>query len=396
MDNLPWGTDSELTNNQFYNRKEDLESIKSLLNTTSMGSPPTIIMPGIRGVGKTVLLKKIKKELESDYMVSYVDLTQSYSYQSGKLTEIGIMHQFYKSWMKSAKEKGFNTLINSIKKKFSTKKYKISQIIDIGGYPIPITESEEDYEKLLNFVLDFPQKIYNEYSNEIKGVIIIIDEFQAIKDLDKDLDGFLWFFRSIIQNQKNVAYVFSGSLNSKDIVFEKIASQMGAFGGRMLTIEINPFSKKTVYNYLNEKLPSLKLKKDGFERFYNCTNGIPHYVNTFANLLPKNKVLNNQDVKNEFKKIIPILADHLKYQWATLNLTEQKIIVSLVNKPLKRKEISESINIPSSSLSKSLNKLQNISVIKNDKGIYSISEPILKAWLKEEYGNRGTYPYRII
>ena len=361
-----------------------------------MGSPPTIIMPGIRGVGKTVLLKKIKKELESDYMVSYVDLTQSYSYQSGKLTEIGIMHQFYKSWMKSAKEKGFNTLINSIKKKFSTKKYKISQIIDIGGYPIPITESEEDYEKLLNFVLDFPQKIYNEYSNEIKGVIIIIDEFQAIKDLDKDLDGFLWFFRSIIQNQKNVAYVFSGSLNSKDIVFEKIASQMGAFGGRMLTIEINPFSKKTVYNYLNEKLPSLKLKKDGFERFYNCTNGIPHYVNTFANLLPKNKVLNNQDVKNEFKKIIPILADHLKYQWATLNLTEQKIIVSLVNKPLKRKEISESINIPSSSLSKSLNKLQNISVIKNDKGIYSISEPILKAWLKEEYGNRGTYPYRII
>jgi predicted AAA+ superfamily ATPase len=396
MENLPWGTDSELTEKQFYNRENDIDYIKNLLNTTGTSSPPTIMMPGIRGVGKTVLLKKIKKELESEYLVSYIDLTQSYSYQSGKLTEIGLMHQFYKSLMDSSKEKNFNTLIKNIKKKFTTRKFKIDSIADVGGYPIPIPESEEDYEKLLNFVLNLPQKIYNDHSNDLKGVIMIIDEFQALKDLENNLDSFLWFFRSVIQNQKNVAYVFSGSINSKDTIIERISGQMGAFGGRMLTIEINPFTKETVHNYLNEKLPSLNLENDGFERFYNCTKGIPHYVNTFANLLPKNRNLGDKEVIEEFQKILPILADHLKQEWGSLNLSEQKIIGSLINQPLRRKDLAKSLERTSSSLSKPLNKLQNIDLINNDKGVYSISQPILKSWLKQEYKNRGIFPFRNI
>jgi len=61
MESLPWGTDSKLKDEQFYNRKDEIIHLKSLLNTTSMGSPPTIMIPGFRGVGKTVLLKKLKK-----------------------------------------------------------------------------------------------------------------------------------------------------------------------------------------------------------------------------------------------------------------------------------------------------------------------------------------------
>ena len=49
--------------------------IKNLLEGTSTGTPPAIMMGGIRGVGKTVLLKKIKKELENKYLICYVDLS---------------------------------------------------------------------------------------------------------------------------------------------------------------------------------------------------------------------------------------------------------------------------------------------------------------------------------
>ncbi len=39
MADLAWGTDAELTDEQFYNRENDISLIKGLLETTSTGSP---------------------------------------------------------------------------------------------------------------------------------------------------------------------------------------------------------------------------------------------------------------------------------------------------------------------------------------------------------------------
>jgi len=393
---LPWGTDTELKEDQFYNRELEIDNIMSLLSSTSRTSPPTIMIPGIRGVGKTVLLKKLKKELEKDYLVAYIDLTYTYSYQSGKLDEVAIMQHFFQTWMKSCEEKNFNTLIKRIKKTLQTKTIKITDVAEYGGFPIPIAETKEDYQKLLTYVLELPQKIYEEHKKDIKGVIMIIDEFQAFEDLGDHLDGFLWFFRSIIQNQKNVAYIFSGSITSKDKILERISGKKGAFGGRMLTIEISPFDKETTKNYLNERLPSLKFEEEGFEQFYKCSQGIPHYINIFANLLEKDTPLNEEKVKSGFKTALPLLSDQLKIEWTRLNLSQQRIITNLLDKPLKRKKIAEKMNRTSNSLSEPLNSLQDINLIKNSNGEYSLTEYILKEWLKQEYEKKGVYPYRSI
>ena len=122
MHNLAWGTDAELTDEQFYNREESIVLIKSLLETTSKGSPPTLMIAGIRCVGKTVLLKKIKKEIEDKYLTCYVDLSATTGYQKGELSEIGIMEHFYESWIESAQNKGFTTVFNKVSKYLKTKK----------------------------------------------------------------------------------------------------------------------------------------------------------------------------------------------------------------------------------------------------------------------------------
>jgi hypothetical protein len=225
---------------------------------------------------------------------------------------------------------------------------------------------------------------------------MIIDEFQALNDLGEKLDAFLWFLRSVIQNQKNVAYVFAGSITSRDSIIEKIAGHDGAFGGRMLNIEISPFTKETVYNYLKEKLPSLNLDDSGFERFYKCTKGIPFYVNTFAKLLQKNVSLTEDKVNEEFKRTLPYIAVHLINQWSRLTLKEQNIITILIDKPLKRNEIAKQLEVTPGSLSKPLNKIQKLRLIESEKGVYNISEHILKAWLKSEFEEKGVFPYRSI
>jgi AAA+ ATPase superfamily predicted ATPase len=397
MEGLAWGTDTELTDKQFYNRETDITLIKTLLETTSTGSPPTIMITGIRGVGKTVLLKKIKNELQKDYLICYLDLSTTKAYQTGKLNENGIMEHFYTSWMQASQQHNFTTITKKVKKYLKTKNFKLKDVINVGGYPIPLFNSENDYQKLSNFVLQLPQSIYKENQKDIKGAIMIIDEFQVLKDLGNNLDSFLWYFRSIIQTQKNVAYVFTGSITSTDNIIAQIAGKNGAFGGRILNIEILPFPQETVETYLKEKIPSLILVNDGFKRFYKCTKGIPHYVNTFAKILPKNTPLDNKKVKNEFRKTLPLLAVHLIHQWGRLTLQEQKIIVKLKNKPLKRKELAKQLKVSTGSLSTPLTKLINLNLIESQgNGIYSISDTILKAWINKEYNEKGIYPYRTI
>ena len=289
-------------------------------------------------------------------------------------------------------------IIQHIIKFFKTNNFRLKEIIVAGGgIPIPIPESEKDYKKLSNYVLNLPQEII-EYSDEVEGSIMIIDEFQALKDLgEKNLDSFLWLIRSIISNQEKVAYIFSGFINSRDSIIEKIAGQSGAFGGRMLTVDIHPFTSEIVKDYLEERLPSLILEDSGFERFYKCTNGLPYYVNTFAKLLPQNVPLDGDKVKKEFLRTLDMSAVHLISQWSRLNLEEQNILTTLIDEPLQRKIIAEKMDKSSGSLSQSLNRLQKCGLIENiDTGVYSISEPILKAWLKKEYDEKGVYPYRTI
>lgn len=396
MEDIAWGTDAELTDEQFYNRKQEILWIKNLLETTATGSSPTIMISGIRGVGKTVLLKKIKNELNHDYFTCYMDLSATSGYQMGDLTEIGIMKHLYDSLMEECQRKNYFTALKKFSKFFKTKNFSLGDIVDAGGVPVPIPETADDYRKLSRFVLDLPQVIYEEHTEQIKGTILIIDEFQVLKDLGNSLDSFLWFLRSVIGNQKNVAYVFSGSLTSTDSIIGKIAGSEGAFGGRMLNVEIHPFTRETVENYLKEKLPSLQMDKDGFERFYTCTKGVPFYVNTFAKLLQKNVLLDEGMVRDEFNRTLPYLGIHLINQWSRLTLQEQKIITNLLDGPVRRKDIAEKLGVKSGSLSHPLNKLQDMSLVKLTEGLYGISEPILKAWLKKEFSEKGVFPFRSI
>jgi len=75
MGYLPLGNDNDLDDTQFYNRREEISFLSDNLELTKRGSTPTILLTGIRGVGKTALMKKLKKEFEDNYLVVYMDLS---------------------------------------------------------------------------------------------------------------------------------------------------------------------------------------------------------------------------------------------------------------------------------------------------------------------------------
>ena len=397
MNELAWGTNNDLNDNQFYNRVEDIRFISDLLKSSQYGSSPSILLTGIRGVGKSALMKKIQKNFrDKDYLVVYIDLSSSNAYQTDEFSKKSIIELIYDEIIKECKEFGITTIDKKIEKYIRTHDVTLKEIVKIKGFPVPFLWTEQNYKKLANFVMELPQYLYEEYKEDINGIFMFFDEFQIIKELGNDLSDFLWYMRSFIQKQNNVSYVFSGSMSVKDSLIEEIAGSNGAFGGRMLTIEIKAFSYETTKNYLTDKAGYLKFTDDGFDQFYECTKGIPFYINIFGNLLPKNMLLDSDSIKENFNKFLPILAMHFSNSWFRLNLQEQKILTTLLDESLNRSGIAKKLNVTSGAIGRSLNRLQDNGLIEMENNNYYMPDFVFKAWLKNEYKTKGVYPFKSI
>ena len=397
MNELAWGTNNDLNDNQFYNRVEDIRFISDLLKSSQYGTSPSILLTGIRGVGKSALMKKLQKNFRNEkYLVVYIDLSSSNAYQTDEFTRESVIELIYDQIIEECRKYGINTIDKKIEKYIKTHDIALKEMINIKGYPVPLFWTKKNYKKLANFIMELPQYLYEEYKEDIKGIFLFFDEFQIIKELGDEMTDFLWYMRSYIQKQNNVAYVFSGSMSIKDNLIEEIAGSNGAFGGRMLTIEIKPFSYETTKKYLNDKANYLKFTDDGFNQFYHCTKGIPFYINIFGNLLPRNVVLDSTSVKENFIKYLDVLAMHFSNVWFKSNLQEQKILTALINEPLNRSGIAKKLNVTSGAIGRSLKRLQENGLIEMENNKYYMPNYVFKAWLKNEYKTKGVYPYKSI
>ena len=365
-----------------------------MLKSSQYGSSPSILLTGIRGVGKSALMKKIQKNFQDEnYLVVYIDLSSSHAYQTGEFTKESLIELIFDEIIKECGECGFTTVDKKIEKYIKTHD---SLKENINVYPAPFLWTKKNYKKLANFVMELPQYLYEEYKGDINGVFLFFDEFQIIKELKGELTDFLWYMRSFAQKQNNVSYVFSGSMSVKDALIEKIAGSNGAFGGRMLTLEIKVFSYETTKKYLEERASYLKFTEDGFNQFYTCTKGIPFYINTFGNLLPRDVILDSETIKKNFTDSLHILAVHFSNAWFRLNLQEQKILTTLIDESLNRSGIAEKLNVTSGAIGRSLNKLLDISLIEMENNMYYMPNFVFKAWLKNEYKTKGVYPFKSI
>ena len=90
--------------------------------------------------------------------------------------------------------------------------------------------------------MEYPQKVV-ENIDGIYGFIIILDEFQMLKKLINPED-FFRMLRSYSQFQSNVSYVMAGSISQTSNMIEMLNGATGAFGGRMIQINIDPFKTR--------------------------------------------------------------------------------------------------------------------------------------------------------
>ena len=377
----------------FYNRKDDIKRIKLQINSIYEDLPNQILLTGKRGIGKTFLLKKILNDENDDILTIYIDISKIYG-NNQKIAEEEILKKILseinEELSKRGKWKKIKAQLDKIVQKMTLKDYDINDSVDIFNIPLP--KIKDNYPKLSEFVMELPQHIVDS-SKDISGVIIVIDEFQLIKHVNNP-EAFFWLIRSHLQNQSNICYIFTGSVSNTSEIIEMINGQTGAFGGRMIQINIDPFTKQETKNYLDERLSSVKFTDDGFDRFYKCTSGIPAYINTFCNVLDSNILYDSEKIKETFIMKMDQIVIMWLYIWGNLNKQEKEIIKILTdNDELTWNELLEKCSFSKATLTKYIDSLNNQGMLKYTyQNTYTLNDKMIKTWLKHKKETEGQYP----
>ena len=375
----------------FYNRKKDIKKISFQINGIYDDLSSQLLITGQRGVGKTFLLKKILNDQKNDVLTLYLDIAEVYSQNNGNINESIVLKELMDKLLNLIS--GDDIVLEKVLKLFSNLKIKDISLYDSKTVSkIPVPKIKDNYQKLSKFVMELPQYIVD-VSPEIKGIVIVIDEFQQLKHVENP-DALFWLFRSYIQKQSNVCYSFTGSVSKTADVIQMINGPMGAFGGRMIQIDIAPFSKDETSSYIKEKSNNIKFTEDGFERFYNCTKGIPAYINSFCNVLNPGVEYDSEMIKKAFLMQMDQIVIMWLYVWGNLNENEKNLVKIFVENDgsLFLKDIQDLAELSKTTLIKYLDSLSMKGIIKYTENGYILNDDMLKTWLRHKLETEGHYP----
>jgi hypothetical protein len=343
----------------FTNREKELQQVAQVINSNNH-----LIMISPRRFGKTSLIKKVIKSTKRKVLFLDVQLANS--------TE-DLVAQYLKRIYR----------IFPIEKiRQNIKNFRILPIVSLH----PVTGEVEisfqpgnDSLPILEDVLNLMEKLSSDKSRSI----VVLDEFQDILRLEKGLDRKL---RAIIQNHKNINYVFLGSQESmmRDI-FEKKESPFYHFGVLfyLQKIGIEHF-KSYLIKGLKRITKSYENIADSILRF---TGGHPYYTQQLAFVI-YNRLQNSSLVEGIVQIAIEetIQVHDFDYErlWVNFNNTDKKLITGLLNSidsPLSSGfAMKYNIKATSTVFSSLKRLLQSGYVIKTERG-YEIDDPFFKQWI---------------
>lgn len=343
----------------FINRTKELERIDRLLESENH---LTIISP--RRYGKTSLIRKGLKGKEKQSI--YLDLQLIVS-------SVDLASQLLKRVFRISP---FNRLKNMVRS------FRIVPVLSInpatGETDVsfrPGNESTMPLEDVLNLI--------NSLGNGKKRMVVVLDEFQEIFRIDKNLDRIM---RSVMQYHNNVNYIFAGSSESMmREIFEKKKSPFYHFALPMNldSIPVPEFTDYLISNFSEETIYADKLASD----ILSFTLSHPYYTQQLAyitwEILEREQYSDNIREK-AIDEIIQNQDNNYERLWSTLNKTDMKVLIGMTVSDLETmsKEFSSEFETGSdSTVYSSLQRLIQKGILIKDKRSYIIDDPFFKRWI---------------
>ncbi len=376
----------------FVNRTKFLSLLGNMKDSLIRGNiRENLTLIGLRRIGKTLIVKEFAKQnqLDNDVIIAYIDLERMDMVPELFAAEyIGAISAWY----------------------FKDKEDIIENYHNLDYTLSKIREFKEPYNLVFSLKQDLSMVNYN-YADAIrkafqfpdilasaadKKIIIIFDEFQEIRGLNnyQNID-ILKIFRSIMQTQSNVLYIFLGSaISFMEQVFKESTSP--------LYLQ----SRIEYVDYLTRE-DSIMLSKnilgnsENLYRIYELTNGHPYYIYSLCKRLESIsdtgiEYINNEKINEAF--VIEALTTGGRIYNLCHYVLENSInrargstllksILKIIAKDpdLRISDIAKGIKRPVGATRNLINRLKDVDLLDETNGGLFIRDPIMQYWIVHYY-----------
>lgn len=345
----PFKFGTVVENSFFTDRQNELQHIKSVLNSENH-----LILISPRRFGKTSLVVKALRESNRKHiMLNLQSVVSTEDFAARLLKEIFKIYKFEKV-------------------KHFIKNFRIVPTISLN----PMTDGVDvsimpmvDNRVLIEDVFALLQAI----ASEEDRLIVVLDEFQEIKSIDKNLDRLL---RSIMQLHKNINYLFLGSQESMmREIFEKKKSPFFHFGQ---LLHLDKISYDDFKLYLLERLSFVDNADEICNEILAFTKCHPYYTQQLASQVWEIGRKGEMDniVNEAIARLLEFHDLNFERIWLNFNNTDKRILMWLANnnKPYALMGIAQS------TISSSLKRmLKDGYVIKTAE--YEVEDPFFRNWI---------------
>jgi AAA+ ATPase superfamily predicted ATPase len=240
-----------------------------------------------------------------------------------------------------------------------------------------------DYTSIINDTFDILKSI-----SEKEKFVFLIDEFQEILKLNsyKEIENIINLFRTHMQSQNNILYIFSGSnINLMNEIFFDSSSALFSEAKNIQLYPLDKISSKQLINKL------IKTSDKNKNYIYKLIRGNPFYLYILCNSLGKE--INIDVIKREYLRNLiestSSLYNYFDYLFENLiNSLPSKTGVKNILLYLARKEgiklvkLSEELTKSTAYLNNLLKKLLKLGVLLKENSQYYFVDPVFRDWIR--------------
>lgn len=357
----------------FIGRRQEL---KQLISHVTSGQ--NILVYGDRKIGKTSLLQRLINKLKPQTVCVYVDLW-------GIKTTEDFCLRFLKSLEKIKTYKS-----NFLKLLKIIKSLKPTVQLDDHGEPLFSYALESYHQELaIDELMELLQKLVGK-----KKTLVIFDEFQEISLFDNRRDNFeiKAKLRSLIQFQKNITYIYCGSI--RHILLDMFENQNEPFYESALKFPLGTIPLKDFHPYIKKNFANNQrmIEDQEIKKVYEIAEEVPNNIQQLCyfifDISKEKQKITAAIIEKGLNQLLDSETPRFSEIYRNLTKTQQNAVVALSY--LKK---GESFFSPSYFLRFHLKSTQELSdslkslihknlIFKGDTQYYVFKSIWLKYWIK--------------
>ena len=371
----PFSYGKEVTGYQFYDRKDACEDLYCTLKDGSAN----VVLYAPRRYGKTSLVLKVLQRFKSEkvkcihFDFSKVDSIERFCTEYTAAV--------YSLWG------GIPELVNQIRECL----VHLHPTFSFGDGFLPkisFSYGERMGAQELGEVLDLPEKLAQRNGRE--PVMIAFDEFQDVADLSKNVP-LEAVFRSIIQTQSCVRYVFLGS--KTHLMRRMFESRSRPFYKSALGMKIGKPPREESEEFVVSRFAAegIEMPRTTLERLLEISENIPYYLQAMAALSYRSverrrgKVVEVDDLDWAVARFLEGSEDYYEEVLRNLSAAQRPLVEAFAHEPAGRfdADYRERYRLGGiSTVHSSIRGLMKKGVIDSVKGVYGIVDPFFARYVR--------------